>query len=163
MSSLGERLDNITLRVHVPGTEIRAELRDRKNIGISFGPDVYQWLSERHLEHYLATLARLLYVGWNREYHAALSDSFVGADAPQNPRDREFLDARDELESQGASGDGRITVSAVGMQNVEVRIATGTLRALSEQDFVARVKEAVNAFLEDYLTKIRGLKVRFFA
>jgi hypothetical protein len=162
MSSLGERLDNIHLRVRVPGTDINAELRNRRDISISFGPDVYPWLNERHLEHYLANLARLLYVAWVREYRAALSDSFRDAGYPEFQRDRDFLAARDEMESQGESADGRLTISAVGMQNVQVRIAKGTLRELSEHQFVACAKEAINALADDHMTKIRALKLRFF-
>jgi hypothetical protein len=162
MSSLAERLDNIRLRVRVPGTEIEAELRNRKDVTISFGESVYAFLNERSLEQYLATLARLFYVGWVREYRAAISGTSIVVGEPESQQDRDFLEARSQMESAGASSDGRITISAIGMQDPEVHIVPGTLRELSEEQFVARTKEAVIALAEDYQAKIRELKVRFF-
>lgn len=162
MTSLGERLDSIHLRVRVPGTDISAELRNRTDVSVSFGPDVYPWLNERYLERYLATGARLLYTAWVREYRAALNDSFLDASYASEQHDRDFLAARDAIEVQGTSSDQRIAVSAVGMQDIRVRIADGTIRALNEQEFVASAKEAVDALLQDYLAKVRELKIRFF-
>jgi hypothetical protein len=162
MGSLGERLDNIHLRVRVPGTEIEAELRNRKDVTISFGENGYEFLNERGLEQYLATLARLLYVGWVREYRGAISETSIVISEPETQQDEDFLEARSEMEATGASGDGRVTISAVGMQDPQVRITAGTLRELSEDQFVARTKEAVTALAEDYQAKIRELKVRFF-
>jgi hypothetical protein len=110
----------------------------------------------------MSSLARLLYVGWIREYRAALSHSFIEIGAPESQADRDFLAAREQMESAGVSNDGKITISAVGMQNATVRIAPGTLRELSEQQFVARIAEAVTALAEDHLAKVRELKVRYF-
>ena len=162
MISLGERLDGIRVRVQVPGTEIGAELRNRTDVTLTFGRSVYKWLSESHLEHFLATLARLLYAEWLRQYRAALSESYLSASGPETPQEREFLAAREKLEASGQSPDGRITISATGMQNFRVRIAPGTLRELREREFVASATEAVTAFLDDQRTKIGELKQQFF-
>jgi hypothetical protein len=161
MSSLGERLDAIHLRVRVPGTEIEAELRDRRDVTISFGPDSYDWLSERDLEQYMASLARLLYTAWVRAYKDALSDSFLEAAASPDQRERDFLAARAEVRASGASSDGRVTISAVDMHEITVGIPRGTLRALTEVQFAAATREAVVALLADHMSKVNELKVKF--
>jgi hypothetical protein len=159
MITLGERLDGIHIRVRVPGTEIEAELRDRTNVTIHFGRSVYEWLNEPHLEHYLATLARLLYTEWVRQYRAALSGSAVEVDVA---RHQEFFAAREQLTASGRSADGRVTISATGMQDFHVRIAPGTVRELGEREFVASTTGAVAAFLADQRAKIGELKERCF-
>jgi hypothetical protein len=162
MSSLGDRLDAIELHVRVPGTEIEAHLRRRDEITISFGPDRYAWLGERDLEHYLASLARLLYTAWSRAYRAALSDAFLAAMGPEDQRDRDFLAARSELHERGVSNDGRITITAVDMRDITVRITDGTLRVRTEQEFVAGTREAVAALIKDHMSKVHELKMKYF-
>jgi hypothetical protein len=162
MGQLADRLDRIHVRVRAPGAEIEAELRNRTDVTISFGESVYEFLNERGLERYLTSLARLLYAGWLREYRAAVDESALDI-APHDRRDRDFLDARSEIESSGASGDGRITFSAVGMQEMSVKIVPGTARELTEAQFAAQAKEAVTILIQDHLAKVRDLKVRFYA
>jgi hypothetical protein len=162
MGELADRLDNIHLHVRIPGTEIEADLRDRNNVTISFGDGGYEFLNERNLEHYLATIARLLYVGWVREYRVAIEGTAIVIPEPETQADRDYIAARSEMEVTGASADGRVEISAIGMRDPQVRIARGTVRELSEAEFLARTKEAVEALTEDYQTKIRALKVRFF-
>jgi hypothetical protein len=163
VTSLGDRLDAIHLKVRVPGTDIEAVLRDRTDVTISFGDGGYQWLAERDLEHHMASLARLLYTAWVRAYHAALPDAFLSAmDAPSDQREQDFLEARAQLREHGASGDGRIAISATDMHDIKVRITPGTLRSLSEGEFVADTREAVAVLLADRRAKVRELKLRYF-
>jgi ribosomal protein L29 len=162
MGELADRLDAIAVRAQVPGIEIVAELRDRTDVTISFGEAVYEFISEVRLENYLGSLARLLYAGWLRQYRAAIDDSALDVD-PHDQRDHDFLDARAEIESTGASSDGRITFSAVGMQDMSVDIAAGTLRELTEEQFSERAKEAVAVLIQDHLSKVRELKRQFYA
>ncbi|WP_051367212.1 hypothetical protein [Hamadaea tsunoensis] len=163
MGALADRLDRIHLRVRVPGTDISAELRNREEVSISFGHGVYDGLSERDLEHYLASLARLLFVAWQRAYSEALSESFrealVGADSDE---DRAYLRARGEMVSTGASNDGRVTVTGRAMQDVEVRIAAGTVRELTEWQFAERVHEAVVVLAKNHMDQIEELKKRYY-
>lgn len=162
MGRLGDRLDGIRLRARVPGTEISGELCNRKEISISFGSDSYPWLREPQLEGYLASLARLLCAGWQRESELALRDSFLDVDPPQDARSQGYERAREQLEASGSSADGRVTVSAVGLRNFTVHITPGTLRELAEHEFVARVREAATAFLADHMARIHDLKTEFF-
>jgi hypothetical protein len=161
MGQLADRLDGIRVRVQVPGTEIRAELRNRNDVSIWFGESVYEFLDERGLEGYLVSLARLLYAAWLREYRAAIAASTLDVD-PHDERDYEFLEARAKIESSGSSAGGRIAFAATGMQNMSATITRGTLRELTENQFTARAKEAVTALIQDHLAKVRELKTRFY-
>jgi hypothetical protein len=162
METLADRLDRIRIRVQAPGSDMYAELRNRKDVTITFGPSVYEWLTEATMERLVAGMARLMYVEWLRQYRAALPDEFLNAVGAESQNDRDYLAARAELESFGASADGRVALSAVGMLNVAVRIVPGTLRALDEHQFSAGVTEAVHALADDHQAKIRELKQRFF-
>jgi hypothetical protein len=162
MGRLADRLDDIRVRVRVPGTEIEAELRDRTNVTISFGESVYEFLDERGLERSLAGLARLLYAAWLRQYRAAIEESTLDI-TPHDQRDYDFLDARSEIGSSGASGDGRIRFSAVGMQDITVEIVPGTVRELTEDQFARQTKEAVTILIQDHMAKVRDLRIRFYA
>ncbi|HEV8558278.1 MAG TPA: hypothetical protein VGR06_18045 [Actinophytocola sp.] len=161
MGQLADRLDAISVRVRVPGTEIMAELRHRTDVTISFGESVYEFLDERGLERFLVSLARMLYAAWLREYRAAIADSALDVE-PHDQRDHDFFDARSKIEASGSSAGGRIAFSAKGMQDMSAKIAPGTLRELTETQFTARAKEAVTALIQDHLAKVRELKTRFY-
>ncbi|MBP2324427.1 hypothetical protein JOF56_004812 [Kibdelosporangium banguiense] len=163
MESLADRLDSIRLRVQAPGSEIYADLRNRKNVSISFGESVYGWMKESTLERLLASTGRLLYVEWVRRYRAELDESFLNAAGAETQNDRDFIAARAAMESSGRSRDGRVTFSVVGMQNLEVHIVWGTIRELDENEFSARVQEAVQDLADNYQANIRDLKLRYFA
>lgn len=160
MGTLADRLDGIRTRVRVPGTEIHAELSNRTRIDVSFGDGTYEWLHEGDLQYHLATLARLLVAAWMREYRAALTDNELLLRPPEELRNRDYERACDELAAGGASADGRVTVSAVGLRDFAVRIVPGTLRELTEQQFRSCVREATTAFLADHMTRIQLLKIR---
>jgi hypothetical protein len=160
MGRLAERLDNIRVQVRAPGAEIQAELSSRNIITLSFGESVYAFISERYLEHALASLARLLFAGWVREHRAAIADTGLNID-PKDQHDLRFRDERQEIRSSGESSDGRVRLSAVGMDDFTVRIKRGTVRELREREFVARVGEAASALLADYRAQVRELKKRY--
>lgn len=61
-----------------------------------------------------------------------------------------------------APGDGRVTISALDMHDITVRITPGTLQVLSEREFAADTREAVTALLADRRAKVRELKMRYF-
>lgn len=161
MGRLAERLDNIRVRVREPGAEIEAELSSRNNITLSFGESVYEFVSERYLEGALPRLARLLFVGWLREYRAAIAETELNIE-PNDQHDLNFRNERGEIESSGESSDGRVRLSAVGMNEFIARIKRGTVRELREREFVARFREAAAALLEDYRAQVRELKKRYY-
>jgi hypothetical protein len=60
------------------------------------------------------------------------------------------------------SADNRVTITARGMREVDVRVADGTVRALSEREFSDRTREAVTALIGDHMSKIDELKRRYY-
>jgi hypothetical protein len=167
VSVLAERLENMRVRVHVPGAGLEGELRGRTGVRISFEPGTYEFRTERDLERHLASLARLLWAGRMKEYYAALSEALgeqiSGESPPISLRDQEYDGARDALVAEGRSADGRIYVSVRGMRDWTVRIAENTVRTLREDQFVAAVGEAAAALIQDQFAKIRRLKDEIYA
>ncbi|MGK3199778.1 hypothetical protein [Amycolatopsis sp. MEPSY49] len=140
MADLAERLDGIRVHVRAPGTEIEAELRQRTGITLSFGESVYDFIDESALERALAATARLLWVGWQWQYRAAIEGTNLNIDA-DDLRDSNFFADRAKVEAVGASNDERITTTAVGMETFSVHIAPGTVRELPEDEFAASASE----------------------
>jgi hypothetical protein len=161
MGLLAERLDDIRIRVRAPGAEIEAELSSRNSIILSFGESIYEFISERFLEHQLVSVARLLHAGWQREYRSAVDGTGLNID-PTDQHDLNFRDERRLIEASGASSDGRVRLSTVGMTDFSARIKRGTVRELRQREFVARVREAAAALIDDYRTQVKQLKVRYY-
>ncbi len=161
MGELAERLDRIRVRVSAPATDIEAELRNRTEITLSFGESVYEFIDERALERALASLARLLYAGWQRQYREAISGTGLDID-PNDQHDFNFQEESRAVESYGESSDGRVALSAVGMDEFTARIKPGTMRQLRETEFAARATESATRLLDDYQTTMDELKVRYY-
>lgn len=155
--TLGRRLDAIHVRVRAPGADIEVELRHRRNVSITFGEGTYEFLRPQHLERALTGAARLLYAGWLRQYRTALAGSAIGGE--QDPR---FVAARDRIESSGRSNGGHVTISAVGMEDIQVRVAPRVLDELTERQFADAVRQAAAAFLTDQAAKIDELRRALF-
>jgi hypothetical protein len=161
MERLADRLDGIHLRVRAPGTEIYGELRHQRDVGITFGQDVYRWTNESTLERALVAVARLLSAGWAREYHAALRAAGLEVFPPPQLRDPEYEQEKSRIEAIGMSANGRVTIVAIGLREFAARIAPGTVRELSEQEFTASVRDAAAAFVASHLAGLRELQRRY--
>ncbi|WP_020499007.1 hypothetical protein [Sciscionella marina] len=161
MVDLAERLDDIRVHARAPGTEIEAELRDRGAVKLTFGESIYDFISESALESALVGIARMLWTGWQRQYQLAIDETDLNIDA-NDRHDLNFFAERDEIESTGTSGDERISISAVGMQNFSVRVKPGTVREISEDEFSAGAAEAATRLVQDYQDKVDELKKRYF-
>lgn len=158
VTSLRDRLDDIRLRVCVPVTGIAAELRNRDQVTVTFGPEVYRRQTERRLERSLAGLARLLCTAWLRATAEVLVDSFIRPATDCGY----FRAARADLVASGMSINARVTVTAIDMRDIHVGIADGTLETCGEEEFGVSVAEAVTALLTDHMLKVRELKDRYF-
>ncbi|NHD16200.1 MULTISPECIES: hypothetical protein [unclassified Actinopolyspora] len=161
MGELAERLDGIRVRANAPGMDIRAELHNRTEFTLSFGESVYEFVDERALERALASMARLLYAGWQRQYREAIEETGLIID-PEDRHDFDFQEECRAVESYGESADGCVALSAVGMDEFSARIKSGTLRKLSENEFAARVSEAASLLVADYQAKTTELKIRYY-
>lgn len=161
MAELAERLDNIRVRTSAPGMDIEVELRNRSEFTLSFGESVYEFIDESALERALASLARLLYAGWQRQYREAIAETALDIE-PDDSHDFRFQEESRGVESWGESGDGRVALSAIGMDEFTARIKRGAVRELSESEFAMRASEAATLLVEDYQAKMTELKVRYY-
>lgn len=161
MVELAERLDNIRVRTRAPGVDIEGELRNRAEITLEFGESVYEFIDERALEQALGALARLLHAGWQRQYREAINETDLDID-PNDRHDFNFQEEANSVEVSGESGDARVVLSTVGMQEFSAKIERGTVRKLREREFVARVTEAATVMIEEYRAQVDQLKVRYY-
>lgn len=166
MGVLADRLDSMRIRVASPNKMVVAELCHRTEVRLSFASGAYQRSYERGLEEQLAGLARVMWAARMKGYYQAVSEAFgeevTGEPLPVGRRDQEYLQARDQLVAVGRSRDGRVQLAVRGMRTWTVRIADGSLRALSEDEFTASVGEAAGALIRDQFDKIRQLKLRVY-
>ncbi|MBN9745993.1 hypothetical protein DMP23_33760 [Amycolatopsis sp. A1MSW2902] len=161
MPDLAERLDGIQVRVRAPGAEIEAELRRRTDITVSFGESVYDFIDESALETALASLARLLWAGWQRQYRAAIDETGLNIDV-DDLRDSHFFTDRANVEAVGASAGERVAISAVGMENFSVAIKPGTVREIPEDQFSVDVSVAAAKLIQDFQDQVDELKKRYY-
>ncbi|GAB2744387.1 hypothetical protein GCM10027174_17620 [Salinifilum aidingensis] len=161
MGELAERLDNIRVRASAPGVELDAELRNQREVALTFGESVYEFIDERYLERALAGLARRLYTGWLRQYKEAISTTNLNVE-PNDQHDFNFEEDVRAVEASAESSDGRITLATVGMQEFTASLRPGTVRQLSEREFVARVAEVAPLLIERYQAHVAELKVRYY-
>jgi hypothetical protein len=166
MGELADRLDRLQIRAQVPGTDIVAVLRDRTDVMLSFAEHSYDNATEGELEWRLANLARLLWAGWTRGYYAEVSAATGRTVTGERPalteQDRQFREQRAEITARGSAADGRISVAFRG-RDLTVHIRRGTVRELTEEEFVAAVRTAANELIEDHQRQIVDLRVRIFS
>lgn len=167
MGILADRLDSMRVRVAVPGGDVQALLSGRTSVTLSFADGYYARSTEQDLQHKLAALAQLLWVGRTREYNNALQEAFsnptLNGPARIGARDIAFAEARAQLVATGASDDGRIRLTVQGMRHWTVRVAPGTIRALEEDEFIAGVRAAAARLIQDQLDQMALLKARSYA
>lgn len=161
VGELADRLDRIRVRANPPGMDVEAELRNRNEFTLSFAESVYEFIDQNALERGLANIARLLYAGWVRQYQDAIAETNVDTD-PKDQHDLNFRDEARTIESQGESSDGRVSFSAVGMDDFTARIKQGTLRELDEREFAGRASEAATLLVDDYMAQTTVLKMRYY-
>lgn len=161
MGELADRLDSARVRAKPPGIDIEIELLNRSEFALSFGESVYEFIDQGALERGLASVARLLYTGWVRQYQAAIAETNLDTD-PKDQHDFNFREEVRAIESYGESSDGRVAFSAVGMDDFTTQIKRGALRELDEREFAARASEAATLLVEDYLAQTTVLKMRYY-
>ena len=166
MGVLSDRLDSMRVRASSPDGMIVGELRNRTEVYLSFVDGTYRRYGRQELEDQLVGLARRLWVGRTKEYYAAVSAAFGETITGESPalgrQDVAFYAARDDLVAEGRSVDGRVQVTVQGMRDWTVRIADGTLRALTEEEFGVRVREAAAELIRDQPDRVRELKQQFY-
>lgn len=166
MEGLSDRLDRMRVVASSPDGAVTAELRGRADVHLTFVPGRYRTYDEAMMEQQLTGLAQRLWARRMREYYAAVSEALgetiTKESPPLSPRDVKFHEARGDLVAVGESADGRIHLRLRGMRSWTVQIKNGTVRALSEDEFAARVREAARLLINDQFAKVRALKLKIY-
>jgi hypothetical protein len=144
----------------VPGVEIDATLRNRR-IALEFGDGIYEFMTESRLSDYLTRLGRKLSIGWSRDYRATRL-AFNARVGDYDASGRAFLAERAAIQAAGASDDGRVRVSSRDLQDVEVVVRPGTIRAVPVDAFCAGVADAADRMIADYAAQVQALKMKFW-
>jgi hypothetical protein len=157
-----ERVERMVVRVEAPSRSVSAEMRGRDDIVVRFAPGFYQRAGTHEMQAQLEQLGRLLWAAWMREYQRIVSDEHQQTyqeTRPVSQLDYEFLEKRANLVAEGRSGDGRIHIAVLGMQQWKVRVAPDAMSTMGEDEFAAQVAVAARELIGDQRAKIRELKV----
>jgi hypothetical protein len=155
----------MVVRVQAPSGSLSAEIRGRNDVSVAFAPGFYYRADEHEMEHQLASVAKLLWAARTREYNRIISDEHeqtIEDTRPVSERDYEFYEKRDSLLAEGQSTDGRVYLSVRGMREWKVKVASGAMHQLREDEFTAQVASAARELIADQIAKIRELKVSIF-
>lgn len=154
-------LDSLVLTVRSPDSNIEAEVDIDYHIELRFRAGSFHHYNEAMLEHQLSQLARLAWVGYQREYLAAVEASGRVIN-DWNPKRRAYREALANIEVSAASRGGHIEVHSVGLERWSCRIEPGTLARLGQERFVAEAESAVANLVTQYVHRVVLLKDEHF-
>lgn len=162
MGKLSGRVAELSVRVTSPNGQLSAELKGYSEITPSFAAGTYRYYDESSLEDDIAKVASLLFAARTKAYFDIMSESFgspMNGELPAlSSRDRDFDTARAELVAEGRSPDGNIVISARGLRSWSVHIARGSVRRLTESEFVEQLAGAARSLVQHQMDLIRELK-----
>lgn len=164
--SLGPRshhsLDDLEASATTPAGNATLWLRGRDQASFSLAPGRYERSTDADLSRQLTQLARLAFAAWTRAYFQLRSRDFgervAREPAPMGARDREYDELRGRLVATGSSPDGRVRVTAAGLEHWVVEVEPGTVDSLDEASFCAAVGAAARDVLVDQFRQVRRLK-----
>jgi hypothetical protein len=131
-------------------------------VQVEFQPDTYRGYDDAGLAHQLGRLGAMGYVGLERGRSEAYRRSrnltaaeLVEAERPSNdPKRRAYEQELSQVRGEGVSARGRLRLRTTGMGQWQVDIEPGTVRALTEDEFLDEIHSALRALLEDREAKI---------
>jgi hypothetical protein len=166
MGIMADRLDSMVVTANSPDGQVTATVSKREQVDIEFRRGAYRRYDERTLEHQLARMATLAWIGYRRGYFEALSaangETIRGDEEEWDANRRRFQQARAAVVAEGASPTGWIRAEATGLTHWRVRIEDGALTQLTEDEFRSEARGTVAALLMDYDEKMLALKDEFF-
>lgn len=155
MGELSERLDRLAVQTWSPDGNICAEARGEYQISVRFAAGTYRTYTESTLGQQLGRLGALVWTRYRREYTEIMETFLEEEPLPrEDPEDRRFRERLEQLHLAGASADGRIGIRSRALVHWELTIAPGTLRALTEPEFLAQLDGAVREVVADYRARL---------
>jgi hypothetical protein len=154
MGEVADRLESVTVTVSSPDGNIEAHVVGGQPRSLTVRAGAYQRYSESDLAHQLARTAALLFVGRDREVQQIMEDAGLHrARQPSEATDeaqRRYLSALPHIYATGQGPRGLVRLEATGLVQWHCDIAEGTLRQLSESEFVAEVMGAARDLLQNH-------------
>ena len=155
-------LADLDAHASTPDGRLSLRIRGRSTLTLTMAPGFYEQATESELARQLTRLARLAFVQRTRAYYELRSRAFGRTVTHESPsygaRDLAFSTERATLVVSGASPDGRIRVTAAGMESWSVALEPGTLAAYDEAGFCAAAEAAGRDLVEDQFRQVRRLK-----
>lgn len=154
MGEVAERLEDLSVTVSSPDGNIEARVRGGQARSLRFREGAYPRYTEAALAHQLARTATLLFVGHDRGVQEVMDKA--GLHRPRRPSaaideaQRRYLAALPEIYATGVGPRELVRLDATGLMHWRCEIAQGTLRFLSEPEFIAEVMGAGQALLRHH-------------
>lgn len=159
MSEVMDRLETSVVEAATPDGIAFAKLRGLTQVTVSLAPGYYAHATDARVADKLATLGKLLWVARMKEYYRLKSEylgrEVRGEGSPTSDQQRARREARNNIVATGASDDGTVSASAVGLLNWVVTVAPGTVGRVDEPAFLASCSQAAERLVEDHLLRLR--------
>jgi hypothetical protein len=155
MGEFSDRLMRLSVQADSPDRLISGMVGGRMQVEVSLCDGAYRRYTDADLGHQLGQLAAVLWSRYRREYDEVTDAYREDGPAPyEQPEDSDFRERRASLVARGRSRDGRIEASSRGLVRWDVSVTPGTVRALTEAEFLAEVGTAVADILRDWQLKV---------
>lgn len=145
-----------------PNEQVFVTLRGSSSISVSMLPGYYERASAAQIEEQLARTARLVFVDRTKAFFDLRSQEHGDTVRPSQEsltrEQAEFKRRRAELAVEGASDDGAVTITSVGMTHFAVHIQPGTQNRIDGEAFAADVGQAATRLMHDQRQKMLDLK-----
>jgi hypothetical protein len=156
MGELVDRLERLAVEAWSPDGRMAATAEGRYQVRLRFVSGAYRKYDEVELGHQLAQLATVLWTRYRREYTEIVA-AFHDDDDPatdEEPRDRIFRERLEQLDVSGTSAQGSIALRSRALVRWEVVVTEGTLRRLTEEQFLGELDSAIADILGDYQAQL---------
>ncbi|WP_213455501.1 YbaB/EbfC family nucleoid-associated protein [Rhizomonospora bruguierae] len=161
MTGYADRIAASVVRVTSPDQRITGELVGGSTITIRFATGAYRRYREPDLERQLVAVAMLLIVGrerLSREVWAATTGAPAPDDGGEGERSRRFRQLRAAMYVEGTSPGGLVRITATGLREWTVTVATGAIATTPEPEFAVELRGAVADFVGAYARGMAALK-----
>lgn len=154
MGEVADQLEDLSVTVSSPDGNIEAQVTGGQARSLRFREGAYQRYTEAELAHQLARTATLLFVGHDRGVQKIVEDA--GLHRPRGPEQaidethRRYLAELPNIYATGLGPREMVRFEATGLVQWRCDIAQGTIRYLSEPEFIAEVIGAAQALLRDH-------------
>jgi hypothetical protein len=144
----------LTVTVSSPDGNIEAQVIGGQPRSLTFRAGAYQRYTEPTVAHQLARIATLLFVGRDREVQQVMEDA--GLHRPRHPSEaadeaqRRYLSELPRVYATGQGPRGLVRLEATGLMQWRCDVTEGTVRHLSEFEFVAEVMGAARDLLQNH-------------